>query len=224
MVNNFPVLTKESINLCESEYKRSTGFSDKTLMELSGFACAKEILNFYGPFNDDHIVIYAGPGKNGGDGIVTAYFLAPHTKQITICMPATSSLDFVNENIARIKNFCANVTFTSDIVDGDIYIDALFGTGFNQKSGAGFEKIIEHINNQPNSVISIDLPSGVGIDVDSTSNFGAIKPDLTLAVGCLKSIHKHSKTSAICGNVVLLDIGLPFILLQKHAENQKVAC
>ncbi|MCX7343801.1 MAG: NAD(P)H-hydrate epimerase [Proteobacteria bacterium] len=223
-MNNFPVLNNQSIKLCEDEYKLATNFGDNVLMELAGSACAMEILKFCGPFDDDHLVIYAGPGKNGGDGVVAAYFLAGHTKKITICMPVASNLSYVNENIERIKKFCANVEFSTDVVEGDIYVDAIFGTGFSKKSDGVFEKFIKFINQQANTVISIDVPSGVDVDGEISSDFDAVMPDLTLAIGCLKPLHQHAKAEEICGDIVYLDIGLPFTILQNHAANQKIAC
>lgn len=223
-MNNFPVLSKKSIQLCENDYKVATGLDDRHLMELAGSACAKEILKFCGPLDDDHLVVFAGPGKNGGDGIVAAYFLAGHAKKITVCMPIASSLLYVNENIERVKKFCANVEFSEDVVEGDIYIDAIFGTGFGKKSVGVFEKFIKFINQQVNTVISIDVPSGVDADGEVSSDFDAVMPDLTLAIGCLKPLHQHAKADEICGDVAYVDIGLPFAILQNHAASQKIAC
>lgn len=221
IMSNFPVLNKKATQLCENEYKIATGFDDKYLMELSGFSSAKEILNFCGPLDDDHLVIFAGPGKNGGDGLAAAYFLAPNVKKITICMPSPSKISYVNDNLERIKKFCTNIEFTTDIVEGDVYIDALFGTGFNQKTG--FENVVKFLNQQPNTVIAIDLPSGLDADGEITLN-DTVKPDLTIAVGCLKPAHQSVGTAFICGDLVCADIGLPYVLLQKYQDSQKIAC
>ena len=78
---DFPVLNKEATILCESDYLRITGLDEGSLIEVTGFSCAKEILNYCGPLCTDHVVIFAGPGKNGGDGVSTALFLAPHAKK-----------------------------------------------------------------------------------------------------------------------------------------------
>ena len=136
-------------------------------------------------------------------------------------MPVNSKIDHVNENIARIKKFYTNIEFTPDAIEGDIYIDALFGTGFSQKTG--LEKIIKFLNQQPNMVISIDLPSGLDADGEITLN-DTVKPDVTIAIGCLKPAHQNVGTSFICGDLVCADIGLPFALLQKYTESKKIAC
>ena len=221
-MNHFPVLSKESIELCESDYLRTAGLEKRSLTEITGFACAKEILKYYGPFYSDHIIICAGPGKNGGDGISTALFLAPYTKKISICMPIPPSEDILTINVNRIKTFYPNIEFTDTSVTGDIYIDALFGIGLSKKPDDTFEQLIKAMNLQPHPVISLDIPSG--IDANTSTSFGeAVRPDLTLAIGCLKPIHNHAKSEIICGKIICLDIGLPPKFMEKYAESQKVA-
>ena len=47
---DFPVLNKEATILCKSDYLRITGLDEGSLIEVTGFSCAKEILNYYGPY------------------------------------------------------------------------------------------------------------------------------------------------------------------------------
>lgn len=221
-MNHFPALSKESVKLCEADYLHMTGLSEKSLIELTGLACAKEILNYCGPFYTDHIIIYAGPGKNGGDGVSTALFLAPYAKKISICMPVSPSQDLLKINISNVHNFYPNIEITDTPVIGDIYIDALFGIGLSRKPEGIFEQLIKSMNEQPNPVISIDIPSG--IDANTSLSYGeAVSPNLTLAIGCFKPIHQHAKAEMICGEIVCLDVGFPNQLIEKYAEMQKVA-
>ncbi len=220
---DFPVLNKEATILCKSDYLRITGLDEGSLIEVTGFSCAKEILNYYGPFCSDHVVIFAGPGKNGGDGVSTALFLAPHTKKITIFMPVLPSQDVLNININRAKAFYPNIEFADMPVSGDIYIDALFGIGLTKKPEGIFEQLINNLNKQSNPVISIDVPSGIDANT-STSTGNVVVPNLTVAIGCLKPVHNHANANALCGEIVCPDIGLPREFIEKYAENHKVAC
>lgn len=221
-MNNFPILNKESVKQCELDYLELAGIDSRNLLEIVGFSCAKEISNYYGPLNTDHIVIYAGPGKNGGDGISIALFLAQLSEKITICMPTEPSHDFLNINIKRIKTFYPDINFTKSPVKGDIYVDALFGIGLNKKPEGIFEQLIRSMNDQSNPVVSIDVPSGV--DANTSKILGeATVPDLTLAVGCLKPVHQHPKADALCGKTICVDIGMPHNFIEKYAVIQKVA-
>lgn len=220
-MNHFPILNKESIKLCVADYLKATNLDESSLIELTGFACSKEILDYYGPFSSDHIVVYAGPGKNGADGIATALFLAPHTKKISICMPTLH--DASNLDMNQIKTFYPNIEFTDIPVFGDIYIDALFGIELDKKPNDTFEQLIKMLNQQPDPIISIDIPSGM--DADTSTHAGEfVKPNLTLAISCLKPIHCHTSAKMVCGEIACLDAGLPREFVEKYAEKQKVAC
>lgn len=51
------------------------GFSVDQLMELAGLSVASSILAEYPPAQYPRILIVAGPGNNGGDGLVAARHL-----------------------------------------------------------------------------------------------------------------------------------------------------
>lgn len=220
IVNHFPILSKESAKLCESDYLKATKLEEYNLSELAGLACAKEILDRYGPFSSDHIVVCAGPGKNGADGIATAMFLAPHAKKISICMPVPPKTDL---HLRKIEAFYTNIEITDTLVSGDIYIDALFGIDLDKKPNETFQQLIIALNQQLNSIISIDVPSG--IDADISASVGEfVKPNLTLATSCFKLVHFHATAKMICGEIVCIDTGLPRDFVEKYAEKQKLAC
>jgi len=219
-MNHFPILSKESAKLCELDYLKTTNLGEHNLSELTGLACAKEILDKYGPFSSDHVVVCAGPGKNGADGIATAMFLAPHTKKISICMPVSSKADL---NLKKIEAFYPNIEIIDTLASGDIYIDALFGIDLDKKPNEAFQQLITALNQQLNPIISIDVPSG--IDADTSASIGEfVKPNLTLAISCLKPVHFHATAKMVCGEIVCIDTGLPRDFVEKYAEKQKLAC
>lgn len=51
------------------------GFSVDQLMELAGLSVASSILAEYPPSEYSRVLIVAGPGNNGGDGLVAARHL-----------------------------------------------------------------------------------------------------------------------------------------------------
>ena len=51
------------------------GFSIDQLMELAGLSCASAIIAEYPTSTHRDVVILAGPGNNGGDGLVCARHL-----------------------------------------------------------------------------------------------------------------------------------------------------
>jgi len=59
----------------DEELMGPLGFSIDQLMELAGLSVASSILAEYPPSKSPRILIVAGPGNNGGDGLVAARHL-----------------------------------------------------------------------------------------------------------------------------------------------------
>jgi len=59
----------------DEELMGPLGFSVDQLMELAGLSVASSILAEYPPSKSPRILIVAGPGNNGGDGLVAARHL-----------------------------------------------------------------------------------------------------------------------------------------------------
>lgn len=59
----------------DEELMGPLGFSVDQLMELAGLSVASSILAEYPPSEYSRILIVAGPGNNGGDGLVAARHL-----------------------------------------------------------------------------------------------------------------------------------------------------
>lgn len=69
------------------------GFSVDQLMELAGLSVASAILAEYPPDRCANVLIVAGPGNNGGDGLVAArhlYHFGYTGVQACICCFATA--------------------------------------------------------------------------------------------------------------------------------------
>lgn len=59
----------------DEELMGPLGFSIDQLMELAGLSVASSILAEYPPSKYSKVLIVAGPGNNGGDGLVAARHL-----------------------------------------------------------------------------------------------------------------------------------------------------
>lgn len=72
-------LSQEEAIAVDTELMATPGFSIDQLMELAGLACAGAIADAF-PISDGHgstvtVLVVAGPGNNGGDGLVAARHL-----------------------------------------------------------------------------------------------------------------------------------------------------
>jgi ADP-dependent NAD(P)H-hydrate dehydratase / NAD(P)H-hydrate epimerase len=69
------IVTAQEMRHIEDECA-GLGLTSAVLMENAGRAAAQQILRLFGPLNGKRAVVLAGPGNNGGDGLVAARHLA----------------------------------------------------------------------------------------------------------------------------------------------------
>ena len=120
----------------------------------------------------DHLTILAGPGNNGGDGLVVARLSAPYfrTSSLYIVNNSHNFSDDFHKQLQRLPEtikaeYILNDEDISKIkLDDTLVIDAIFGYGLNRTVSGFFAKVIDHVNEANQTVYSIDVPSGLFID------------------------------------------------------------
>ncbi|MDT8308366.1 MAG: NAD(P)H-hydrate dehydratase [Bacteroidales bacterium] len=141
------------------------------LMERAGVACTDWIKGHIPP--EAPVVIFAGPGNNGGDGLVIARHLYSARYSVKVCVLAFTkkhTLDFSHNLIRLKKETEIEITHIAEkdafpvIASGTVIIDALLGSGLTRPAAGLAGACIEHINSQHCPVIAIDLPSGLFAD------------------------------------------------------------
>lgn len=160
--------------------------------------------------------IFCGKGNNGGDGLAIARMLAGLQSAVTVHILefGHKGTDDFQVNLARlhqqtevdIRYIQTEEQFHS-INNGEIIIDALFGSGLNRGLEGVTAKLVGHINRSGSKIISIDIPSGLFTD-RSSSGQTIIKADHTLSFQCYKKAFLVAENSEFIGDVHLLDIGL----------------
>jgi hydroxyethylthiazole kinase-like uncharacterized protein yjeF len=115
------------------------------------------------------VTVLCGKGNNGGDGFAIARLLYEANFQVTVFFisEAFSTTD-ARLNFERLKQTnITPLTFPEDLVElktGDIIIDALLGTGLNKPLRGSLLSIVNHINNLKQTIIAVDVPSGLQTD------------------------------------------------------------
>ena len=156
------------------------------LMQIAGTGCSlcfSQWLSAIKFLNCRRVVIFAGHGNNGGDGIVIASELTRHLNaEIVLAMSADP------ENISPTSRYFfdrrseqVTVVKADDCVlqTGDVIIDALLGTGCHGQLHEPYAALVTKINNSRLPVFSVDLPSGLGSDQ-------AVRADCTAVIGFFK--------------------------------------
>ena len=185
------------------------------LMERASGTCfdwLKSNLNL-----DKTIYVYCGIGNNGGDGLALARMLSNASCDVFVyCVgnPENGSEDF-KINFERWKQTNHNTTLLSSLdklpihTKNHLIIDAIFGTGLTRKVEGDTLKVIKHINESGVEVISIDLPSGMYAEDNSSSDTdNIVQADHTLTFQSPKLAFLISDTGEKVGYFHVLDIGL----------------
>lgn len=152
------------------------------------------------------VCLLCGKGNNAGDGFALAAMLAKCVKSVTVVLlcgrkfsaDALYYFDLLPKSVEVIEN-----TF----VVADIYVDAVFGTGFKGKLPEHVSSILKQANNTLARKISIDLPSGINADTGEYCN-NAFVADTTVTFEILKRAHILPKSRDLCGNIEVAQIGL----------------
>ncbi len=91
--------------------------------------------------------------------------------------------------------------------DGDVLIDALFGTGFHGEPRPEATAQIDSLNASGRPVIAVDLPSGVNADTGEIAGT-AVRADVTVTMHARKVGLEVAPGRFHAGEVVVADIGL----------------
>lgn len=184
------------------------------LMERAAAKCANWLLQQYP--DAVSFVILCGKGNNGGDGLAIARILMENKYPVSIYILEfghKGTEDF-QTNLARLNklsnhdiHFIQTAKNFPHLQQGQIIIDALFGSGLNRNLEGVTADLVQHINNGGNEIISIDIPSGLFVDRSSKDAI-SIHADHTLSFQCYKPAFLFAENEESVGEIHILDIGL----------------
>jgi hydroxyethylthiazole kinase-like uncharacterized protein yjeF len=160
------------------------------LMERAGKNLTDELLRIFSATH--HYIIFAGPGNNGGDGLVMARHLKNHQKHVEVYI--LESKEYTAEcstNMQWLEQMGVEIISLTHPAQIDelgghpeaIWVDALFGNGLNRPLEGLALHLIKKINACPNFVVSVDIPSGLSADGTHISTpENTVVADLTLTI------------------------------------------
>lgn len=190
-----------------------SGLSYLQMMENAGTAAWAELTRRFP--SPGRLLVVTGKGNNGGDGFVMARLAARAGWQVEVFLaegePQTP--DAVT-NWRRLQGLPVAVLPQARLPQPEGYtvvVDALYGTGFHgalRPAGQAACALLHRCRAAGAFVLAVDLPSGTCADTGEAAT-GAVAADLTVAFDSRKPAHLQGASAALCGQVVLADIGIP---------------
>ena len=162
------------------------------------------------------IVILAGPGNNGGDGLALGRMLLQIGYEVQIILLHTGSISSdCKQNRERLAEqfpdfFTEQVNkFTPvELSAQTIIIDALFGSGLTRPLEGIYKKAAEWINSSTKTVVSIDVPSGLNGEKCAESEEMIVKADITYTLQFPKIAFFFAENEPFVGKWKVIDITL----------------
>lgn len=172
------------------------------------------------------VVVFAGPGNNGGDALAVARMLAERGYNVSAYLFNINNKlsEDCQENkqrameCKRLKNFI-EVTKEFDppqLTSSTLLVDGLFGTGLVKPLEGGFPSLVKYINQSPCRVVSIDMPSGLMAECNTYNIHGNIvRADVTLTLQTKKLAFLFADIQQYIGRLKVLDIRLSKEYMEK---------
>ena len=194
------------------------------LMEQAAENIWRVLLEHYSHIQS--VVVIAGSGNNGGDGLAVAWrahqagwdtriimvslrqdALSPLTaQQLVICQSLGIAIIDCEQH-ARTAYTAISRASNALIVDG------LCGSGLRGELRPEYHQLVDAVNKSSATVVAIDVPSGIGDAY--LPHYPAIHADRTLTIGAHTRALYYPEARRHSGMITLISIGFPQILLDE---------
>ena len=189
------------------------GMSSLTLMESAGRAVADEAAHMLG--NGGRIVVFCGPGNNGGDGFVAARLLEELGFDVSVTLFADRALLKGDAAVmAGLWRGKCDLPAAVHSKTPDLIIDALFGAGINRPMSAECSAALAAVQHSGIPILAVDVPSGIDGTTGAMVNVVA-RANRTVTFFRAKPGHYLMPGRVSCGKLIVADIGIPASVLNE---------
>ena len=215
------ILTSAQMKEIDRRTIQDIGIPGPVLMENAGIQIFRFLQTVILPYVDEgKIVIIAGKGNNGGDGLVIARHLwnngmSPHVFLLGIKRElrgdAALNLGIAEKIGIPVKEIRSDADWKSQrrrLGEASLIIDAIFGTGLTKPAEGLYARAIQDINKSAAFKVAVDIPSG--LSSDSFEIIGpAVRADVTITLGAPKVAHVLPPAEEWVGELMIADISIP---------------
>ena len=195
-----------------------------TLMQRAGQA-AFAALQRYWP-EAKSLVIVCGKGNNAGDGYLVAKLAKEQGLKVTVLYladPMQLTGDAKLAFDAAKKTDVTIMPFKEELLQADIIVDALLGTGIKGKVKTEYQQVINAINNTKLPVLAIDVPSGLCADTGNVLG-ACVKANATVTFVGAKQGFFTGQAPDYCGDICYDDLDIPQDVFAKLIPSANIIC
>ena len=220
LTDTIKIVTPDQMRRIEDR-SEALGVSKDTLMQNAGLAIARRIRKLHAPLVGVPALILAGPGNNGGDGIVAARWLQRWQARpaVYICRDRPDPdphLDAARAAGIPVIAASADVDLAqlARLLDlAHLVVDAALGIGRIRPIQSPLRDILAAAAAAKAArpelrILAIDVPSGMNA-ADGAADPACLPADITLSMGYPKTGHYAYAATPLIGALETTDIGLP---------------
>lgn len=219
-----PLPTPEEMARWDKLTIEEFGLSGKILMENASRAALFALKKEFGPPRGASVMVFAGPGNNGGDAFALARHLVNLEAKVLV-LHAKHLAQYTDDSAYHLKLAMAmgipcsylpeyELDFMPRI---DLVVDGLLGTGFQGALRPQIQGWIKSLNRlgQESFVLSLDIPSGLNGTTGEPMPL-AVEADLTVAFEEAKLGLFLPPAKGHVGKLVTTRIGIPRHIKERH--------
>lgn len=229
-----PLVSAEQMRSLDAHTIEALGVPGGVLMENAARGVVQVLwrLHAEGAINlyQARVLVLAGPGNNGGDGVVVARYLHNHgiAVRLYLCAPrarlrgdallhtqAAERCGVPTQECGDEESLTQLGASLEQLAPGALIIDALFGIGLSKSLRGAMAQLVTAINNSSARKLAVDIPSGLDADrgppadSDHEASAAIVRADYTVTFGFPKLGLVSAPGFTWAGATYVVDIGIP---------------
>lgn len=218
-LKKIPAITAEQMEHI-NQLAIQSGLQMMQMMEHAGLHLARFVVDKHP--NANHILVLAGPGHNGGDGLASARMLANwgYTVSVIVTHNEEQLKEMTMHQLALLQQMKLPVYWPEEeasvtvFKQADVLIDALLGYSLINDPLEPVASLIRLINQSGKPIIACDTPSG--LDVTTGKPYAdCVKATETLTLALPKQGLMNTGSAEYTGDIYLADMGIPQFVLHR---------
>ncbi len=191
----------EEVSSLDARCYKDFFLSEDILMEHAAQGMASYIKDNF--LSNSKIIIATGSGNNAADGIALARLLyRDYDVSLFFVKKPKSAMALLQEKRAR----AVGVPIAHELLECDVMVDALVGTGFNGEFNDEISAVLAQLNALQAFKIACDVPSGLKKSGECAQT--TFHADVTFTMGALKKSLYLDEAKDFVGKIEVLDLGI----------------